>query len=317
MDQPSPCPSDEELAVFLDGTLDTGRRSAFLAHLADCNDCAVVLAGAAAVKAAVKQNPTPDLYLSGPKRLADILTMRGRTVQALVKPRARPGLSRSAGVAAALLLAAGVALLMPSHRGPLNFPPAHEVASALGEAGEMKALTLQLWPGAGEARSFGGALSPAKTSFRLGVGMVDLQVSIAAGDFVHADEVVSRFEPLLDGPAEQASLAAVRQALERREAGSAAEAATALAIVTERRLPAQPASFGRWAESGRLAALGRTPGFFERPEVRGFMRDLHLAPSPPIERELKRLSDGLRHPPSSAADYAALAHSFEQILLLN
>ena len=277
----------------------------------------MILTSAAAVKAAVKRNPTPSLHLSGPKPLADILTMPGRTVRTRTQTPAKTRLTRSVGIVAAFLLAAGVALLLPPHRGPLSFPAAHEVATALGEAGDMKALTLRLWPGTGDSPTSSDAVTPAKASFRLGVEMMDFQVSLTAGDFARAGEVASRFEPLLEGSDEIERLSGIRQALARQDSNAATEAAAELAIATERRLPVQPAAFGRWAESGRLAALSRTPGFFERAEVRGFLRDLHLAPSPPIERELKRLGDGLRHPPASETDYAALARSFEQVLLLN
>lgn len=315
MDQPSPCPSDQELAVFLDGTLDARRRSAVLTHLADCNDCTAVLAAAAAVKAAIKRNPDPALHLSGPKRLADVLPMRRSGV-----PRTKPaGMTarRWVGIAAALVLAVGTALLLPSHRGAGSFPPAREVAAALGEAGDLRASTLRLWPGWGDGLAFGG-LAPAQVAFRLGVGLTDVQVSIAAGDFARAEEVNARIEPLIGGLAGSVTLAPMRAALARGDAGAAAAAAADLGRQIERRLPAQPAAFGRWAESGRLAALGRTPGFFERPDVRAFPREVHLsAPDPAVERELRRLSDSLRHPPTRESEYAALARSFEQILLLD
>ncbi len=311
VDQPSPCPSAEELAAFLDGTLDAGRRSAVLSHVADCPDCSEIVAGAAAVAAAVRRDPTPELRLSGTKALADVVPIgRGR---------ARPAPRRERiwiGVAAVVLLAVGVALLLPSHRGDGGFPPAREVAAALRSTGDLAAFAEHFWTGEGDAHSFGATLTPSKTAFRTGVLLTDLQIAVAAGDSAAADAVVGRLSPLLAGDAENGAVADVLVALRRGDADGAASETAELARALELRLPAQPAAFGRWAESGRLAARTRRGAYFARAEVREFPRELD-APPAPIARELKRIAETLRRGVASEADYATLERAFEQLLLLD
>jgi hypothetical protein len=46
-----PCPTDEEIAAFLDGGLAAGERARITAHLAGCESCFEVFAGAAGVLA--------------------------------------------------------------------------------------------------------------------------------------------------------------------------------------------------------------------------------------------------------------------------
>ncbi len=197
-----------------------------------------------------------------------------------------------------------------------GFPPAGEVAAALAETGDLRPLTLQLWSGDGSALGFGGALTPARTSFRLGVLLVDLQVCVGAGDWQRAGDVTLRIAPLVEGATETQALDGLRAALAHGEASAAAAQASALADAFANRLPVQPAAFGRWAESGRLAAIGRTPGFFEKSEVRAFPHEIGATTSAPVERELRRLDGLLRRSPQNEADYAALARAFEQVLLL-
>ena len=311
VDQPTPCPSAEELAAFLDGTLDAGRRSAVLGHVADCPDCTEILAGAAAVQAAVRRDPTPELKLSGAKALADVVPIgRGRARTAARRERLWIGL------AAAALLALGVALLLPSHRGDGGFPPARDVAAALRSTGDPAAFPEHFWSGDGEARSFGATLTPSKIAFRTGVLLTDLQLAVAAGDETAAGDVVARLSPLLAGEAESAAVSEVLAAITRGDADGAADETAELARALELRLPAQPAAFGRWAESGRLAARARRGAYFTRPEVREFPRELD-APPAPISRELKRIAATLRRGVASEADYATLERAFEQLQLLD
>ena len=311
VDQPSPCPSAEELAAFLDGTLDTGRRSAVLAHVADCPDCTEVLAGAAAVQAAVQRDPSPQLELSGAKALADVVPIgRGRARTSARRERLW------IGVAAVALLALGVALLLPSHRGDGGFPPARDVAAALRSTGDPTAFHEHFWSGDGDAHSFGATLTPSETAFRTGVLLTDLQLAVAAGDREVAGEVVTRLSPLLAGEAENAAIADALAALARGDADGAANETAELARALELRLPAQPAAFGRWTESGRLAARARRGAYFARPEVREFPRELD-APPTPIARELKRIAETLRRGVASEADYATLERAFEQLQLLD
>jgi len=44
---PGPCPTDEEIAAFLDGTLTAKERAQVVAHLATCKSCYEIFAGAA------------------------------------------------------------------------------------------------------------------------------------------------------------------------------------------------------------------------------------------------------------------------------
>src|SRR5262249_29566997 len=125
------CPSDADLAALLDGALDAEGRARVLAHLADCEDCREVVAGAAAVRAAVAHEETPGSRAAAPG--ATIVPFARRNPAA---PRPRVAL----GIAAAALLAVGALFLLPSRRGDGGFPTAGEVARALGESGPLASL---------------------------------------------------------------------------------------------------------------------------------------------------------------------------------
>lgn len=132
---PAPCPTELDLARFVDGTLPEADRAAMIEHLADCDDCreAVVMAAEA-----------PDLAAGRP-----VASPAPAAVDAPVEspalPSARPARRYGPWAAAAAGLAATVVFAIQLQRPPASSPegiagdPWEAITSAVGPTRQVEA----------------------------------------------------------------------------------------------------------------------------------------------------------------------------------
>ncbi|MFN7942900.1 MAG: zf-HC2 domain-containing protein [Thermoanaerobaculia bacterium] len=247
----APCLEPEEIAALVEGRLSPAARTRVVEHLADCDECRELLAESLAVA-----------------REAGIELPAVEAAAVPVHPAARPRRATwiPGTLAAALLIAAALAWF---------YGPGRET----GLVGSSAVARLAADPGTrlgGEwsepvwsvTRGEGPAYPLPAIAFRLGVRSADLELALArgeserlaarrlaaelaqlAGQIPLADPVASVYRSLGDrlaaaGPVDRARLA--------RDAAVAADLA---------REAADPELFdlGRWAESGRLAAVAGQP----------------------------------------------------------
>jgi hypothetical protein len=239
------CPSDEEVAALLDGTLAEADRDRVARHVAACPDCFELYAGVARLKLA--ETPVP---------------FRAATA---VRRRRRGPL-----LAAAALLAVAVGL--PLYRSAQGVPRLTSAGLVEPLAGSARAAEPWRWS---RYRSAEPAPLPDVEDWeapfvRLGALLVDLRVALRAGEAETASDLYQRIGGIA------APAIGERQAAPFSEAGKRAASPAALPelLAGLERLEAEldggttPGrarfiSFGKWVEAGRLAAASRAPAFFD------------------------------------------------------
>jgi hypothetical protein len=306
------CPTDEELAAYIDGTLGKKDRERVAEHLASCEDCWAIYMGT--VRFLLETEPAAEAEAAA------------RNVVAFPSPEQRRHLWRWAAAAAGLLLVAGggggyyLAGPLPALVTAAVTPPVQNAAG----------LTGSLWRGptyrgGGEE----GAETPLDTaSFQMGVQLVNLQATLAAGRGEDAQDIVARILTILKDQLFVQELTkgytAITVAIEngtppRTLAGQAGQlAAQAREVFDVPRL-----DFGQWVEASRLAALGGQASFFARGDSRAFLRRLlwrqklglgEMKLGPAIRQDLAGISDLLEKRSLDPTDYTKLSHRLTAIL---
>jgi hypothetical protein len=246
-----PCPEPEEIAALVEGRLAPAARTRVVEHLADCDECRELLAESLAVA-----------------REAGIELPAVEAADVLLHPATRR--RRAAWIpwtlAASLLLAAALAWLYGSWRetGLVGSSAVARLAAdpeaRLG--GEWSEPVWSVTRGEGPVHPL-----PA-TAFRLGVRSADLELALARGgsERLAARRLAAELAQLAASIPLADPVASVYRSLgERLAAGGAVDrarlASDAAVAADLAREAADPALFdlGRWAESGRLAAVAGQP----------------------------------------------------------
>jgi hypothetical protein len=301
-----PCPSDEELAAFLDGMLPAAERARITAHLADCESCFEVFASAVHFQqeAAGREGGDRKVLPFAPKR------------QVLLRPWWWGSL------AAAALVAVGLGI--GGYRWYFGEPAATVadlMAPLAGRPGLADHLDLSVLRG---TQPQGGIL-PGPAEFMAGDRLVELQVSLALGQSGTAANVLREMSGYLKQTFSRVDQEqCLQDALTLYHDGSPqtlrriAEAWSAKEAKLDADLPSTFA-FGKWAEAGRLAAATQTPDFFASWRNRRFLRAL-LKDSDAMDKEafqaLERIRAVWDRGGLQDEDYKTLAETFAQIIRL-
>ncbi len=202
MESAAPCPSLEDLAAFLDGRLPAERRAEIVAHLASCEECFEIFAGAAdsldetlgieddalVVEEPVGAPGTAHPFFEPTAPPAGRLTVagapdtprtprRGRLLARLPR-RWRLAAAIAAPIAALLLAALGFVAIY--RQNPAEGLSSDLLTARLGQpAGDTKPWGSRLRGGPGDEAS---TAPLALESFQLGVPQLDLRLALAAGD---------------------------------------------------------------------------------------------------------------------------------------
>lgn len=300
------CPSDSELAAYIDRALEKEEATRVMEHLASCERCF-------------------EVYSETLRFQLDSEPLQGEIVQF---PR-----NLWAWAAAAVLM---VGLSGGVYRALLSPPPElitaelapREIAEPLQKG---PGLQKSFWEGP-RARGGGnvGEIPVDPAAFQIGVRLVNLQVSLEANDTVQVSDSIAFILQVLDTQnglksLEEEYIELKGKILEdgapppRDFTGEASE----LIQATRDYLQEHPLDLGQWVEAGRLAAIAQEPSFFQRSENRSFLRktiwrqrfgvgDMTIEPA--ALQSLKDISEVLDQGDLSSDDYAKLKKSFDQIL---
>jgi putative zinc finger protein len=309
------CPTDEELAAFVDGTLEAGDRARVVEHLAGCERCYQVVSGVLQFEEESAADPA----------LEDIVPFPFDRPKPVHGPR--PNWVWTLPAAAAILVGVGVATFFALGRFRAGSGELASVDLVKPLAGQARQLVILLWePAAFRGGKSATALSSA--SFLIGVEAVDLQLGLAAGNRDAALKVVQETRRLLAGlDIRDQEAESFYGDLERKiETGGASlryarEAANREGKLGDFPLEEPYLAFGKWAEAGRLSARAEQRAFFadrgnhrflERlrrgGEEDGLTRDeLH-----DLAEDLNRIETAFSAP--ATADLKPLAAAFERII---
>lgn len=310
-------PSAEMLAAYIDRALDPVEGYRVAAHLADCQDCYAVYAESLhfLLEAGLEvggENAEAAAVLAFPQRPP--------------KTDRRPWLQIGYPIAALLLVGMGTGYLYF-----LRTPPALKtefVAKPIpSDRPEIFNENVGLWTGPRYRGEGEVEANLDEAAFRTGVQLVNLQVSLRAGNTEEAQNAIATILGLLDAGILTQDLEKkyedLTASLENRPPSSSLPKASQLAQETRDIFDPGSLDFGQWVEAGRLAAATGNPGFFLQGETRSFLRRLlwrdklglgEVQLDEPTRQSLEEVSRILSKGELAASDYAGLTDALEQIL---
>lgn len=247
MTRPQTCPDLETLASFVDGDLEGDARERLVAHLAVCEACYEVLEESLHFRFEDEDGHQTD----------------ARAGSGAALPSGRTGIRwpwAVGAVAAAILIALGIRLLGVDFREASS----SELVAAVAPGSVLRGLRSE-WSGERwEPVRSGQALDAREAYFRVGVRVVDVFAAIAAGDTETATAVASEVESLLGSQGVQGRVAI----------GSSLDSLAAFGADVDalgRSLGGVEFQFGRWVETGYLAAVSGNREFFDSDIFRDFV----------------------------------------------
>ncbi|HEV2853964.1 MAG TPA: zf-HC2 domain-containing protein [Thermoanaerobaculia bacterium] len=251
------CPSAEELAAYIDGTLSKAEAERVTAHLADCEDCYFVYSET--LRFQLEDNVVP-----------------------FRKPRPKFDPSQLWRIAALLVVGVGTGTYFHLFSAPPTLKTA-EVAAPIPARSEAVFGTGGLWTGPvyrGGGSEEGEEVD--EPAFRMGVQLVNLQVSLRAGKTEEAQNAIAAILGILQSGVLtqdlQAKYAKLTSSLEdgRQAPGTVLAEADRLSREVRDVFPGDEASLdlGQWVEASRLTAAARTQDFFREGDTRSFLRRL-------------------------------------------
>jgi hypothetical protein len=317
------CPSAEDLAAYIDGTLSTRESKRIDEHLASCGGCYAVYMESLQFQLE-SQSAEPAGVVEG-----ELLRFRGPE-KTTTKWRAASSVVVRWGSLAALLL---VGIGTPTYFQLLAPPPELVAAQVTPPLPSLPNGAEPMWLGPtmrGEGDE-GEQVKLDEAFFRMGVQLVNLRGTLKAGKVSEAQDVIARILGLLKGQPFSEDLSKAYTAITVALANGKppgdllAESSRLEGIYRQDFEPGTPFNFGQWTEGGRLAAQLRDPSFFQRKDTQAFLlrlrwRDklhdlLRIDKLDPAAREsldqISEIGSGLNLQP---ADYDHLKTQFDTIL---
>jgi putative zinc finger protein len=297
-------PSDEELAAYIDGTLEKEESQRITEHLADCEECYAVYA------------ETLQFQLE-----SEAAEGKDKVVVPFPSPkRWQPSYVWLPAAAALLLVTLGGwyafqnALLGPAPK----LAVADVAPSAQGRPIADLLWNHNVYRGEGEEET-----ELDRGSFQIGALLIDFRLSAQAGDVPNASETwrsIGRVVKPVYFMAEDGDRI-LAQANQISDATSLSRVA-ATADTTEKSLgdslSAEYLDFGKWTEAGRVAALTRDPAFFKNRKNQRFLayalRDKEIQPSSEVRQELEEIARIWDKGELGPKELASLERHFQKIL---
>lgn len=252
------CPDEEDIAALLDGTLPAGHRPAILEHVASCESCSEIFAGALRFEVDEGHRVSPQTPQQRPFERAD----RRRDRWSI---RSRAWRRGAAAAVAAVLVASLGLLLVRGSAGDLSTESLSADLMKSPAGVRMGPLPRPHMRGPGGEKEMPQNLA----DFRLGVRLLDLRLALAGGkkddaadtlhrlgivlramDFVPHEsvEAFDRMQKELNGDTPPAALLPKAAAEEKKLADAGVEG--------------QFVDLGRWTEACRLGAAARQENVF-------------------------------------------------------
>jgi hypothetical protein len=298
------CPSDEELAAYIDGNLDKDEADRIAEHLVACERCHEIY------------SETLQFQLDS-EPVTNVVPFPSR------QEKGRAVLRYGFPIAALLLVGIG------SGRYFLTSPPALTPAMVTASLQEKPEIAKSFWlgptmrgPGDDEDRPIDAA------SFQMGVQLVNLRLSLASNDAEEArGNILPRIRQVLDTQSGASPLAesygALSKDLQGKPAQELLEKANQVARESRDYFDESYLDLGQWVEAAHLSAMAGNPSFFRQADTRSFLRHLlwrdklgfgDTKLDPTTRASLDRISGIVSKSDLGASDYSLLRQELEKIL---
>lgn len=305
------CPTAEDLAAYIDGALDWKESEEVTRHLADCEDCYAVYSGAVRFQL----DSEPEAFM-GPRKPVPF-------------PERKRELPRWLPIAAVLAVGVGAGSTYFELFRPL---PALLTADVTAPVPASQNQNLWLGP---TTRGTGGEEETKlqEASFKMGVQLVNLQMSLKAGKVEGAQDVVARILGLLSSQSFtndlQAGYKLITTALANgRKPADLLSEASRLAGLSRDVFETSSLDLGQWVEAGRLASASKVPTFFRLTDGRSFLRrslwrdrlgieSLEFPKAQESRGDLEAIYQISRKSTLQPSDFAQLQGHFKKILDAN
>jgi hypothetical protein len=248
---PGDCPSDEELAAYIDGVLDPDEAERIAGHLVSCERCFEIY------------SETVEFQLEG-----EVVPFR------VSRKRWQPVVRYGLPIAAMLLIGVGTGTYFQ-----FLAPPPEQVAAQVTPS-------LPVLPGGREPMWLGPTFrgEPGdeevklnEVAFRMGVQVVNLRATLKVGDVPKAEDVVARIlgllkpQPFSDELSKSYQAITVALANGKPPGDLLAEAGRLEKAYRQDFEPGTAFDLGAWVEAGRFAAQSHNPAFFRQAKTRDFL----------------------------------------------
>lgn len=244
------CPSDEEIAVFLDGKLNDTDRDAIMGHLSSCDDCHDLFTEAINI-----QEETSKVSRLNPKLLIFKFV------------------PYSLAAAAAILVT--FFLLRDNSIERLSF--VNERVAILTEDAGRASLPDMNREGAVHSYGFTDVTTPKNTSFRIGICLADIKIAATAENKESVSGLLSNMVVLLKNTRVSGNTILFYEGMtkEIKESGTLRPLMGGIDVMILREVD-EPLFvwFGQWCAGGRIAAVKRTERFYDIDDVGTFIKML-------------------------------------------
>jgi hypothetical protein len=331
-------PSDAELAAYIDGALDEQEAALVTEHLALCESCYEVYSetlqfqldsetesdveNGAPFQPQLKAPPPISMPASSARPISAAETIPVPTFANENRPR------QWFSIAAVLIMGVGVGAYYQLY-APLALMPDNVAKPVSSRPGVVK----DLWIGP-VYRGDGGdeEMNLNEASFRTGVQLVNLQVSLQAEERGQAQDAIAAILKLLktgliteDLEKKYTSLTGALDKSPKTPSSFLPQASELAKETREVFLADEDLSLdlGQWVAAGRLAAIAKNPAFFKESENRSFLRRAlwreklgfgEMKLDPETRESLQQIADIIAKDDLGASDYVELKRRFEQIL---
>jgi len=246
------CPSSEDISAFLDGRLDQKQRDKLIGHLSHCERCYEVFSIAR--------------------------EMVGQEEEEAVAKKKRNWVYPSFAFAVAVALIIVIGLVIPI-TGPYTPPSSSQIVSDLTKKTDLKLLSDAIRDRHATGFGFGSGIPLEKVSFRTGVSLMDIEISLMAGDLeksIGLTKNLAQALQLIEGSDEVISI--YTGISKNIEEGIPPKQFTGKSKTIEPFFKGKGLllflRFGEWTEAGRIGALTRNRETFNVKSVNYFIENL-------------------------------------------
>ena len=252
------CPSHEDLSAFIEGTLDEHQRDRIMGHLSRCDRCYEIVS---MTKEMLEEEEMPAME---------------RTSTSPIRRWISSPAPIAIAAAVILIIVIRFVLQPPGQYMPLS---STQVMSRLAKNTDVKTLDGAIKEGLVPAFGFTGAVPSEKASFRIGLFLTDLEISLAAEDKEKSLDLIKGLNSVLQNIEGSGDLISFYRDISKKlEEGASPRDFSGKSQKVESLFKNEDTflylRFGEWVEGGRLAAFSKDKEFFDQKSIQYFVNNL-------------------------------------------